>query len=75
MIQRILKILFFSFILFVFVFSSYELFFHKAEAAWLTCDWNKQCSSSSEECSLGITCHCEAALGGYICKFGSVPIE
>ncbi len=64
MLKRILKVLFIGFIVFVFVISSYELFFHKAEAAWLTCDWNAPCLNNGDSCSQSITCTCRTIVGG-----------
>lgn len=76
MIKKTLKVLFFLFITFVFVFSSYELFFHKADAAWLTCNWGKVCSQSEEDCSVSsLTCTCQQILlqGGLQCALGINP--
>lgn len=78
MIKKTLKVLFFLFITFVFVFSSYELFFHKADAAWLTCDWNNRCPSPGYNCSVtSLTCTCQQVIlqGGYMCVVGGIPEE
>ena len=76
MLKRILKVLFIGFIVFVFVISSYELFFHKAEAAWLTCDWNFPCSENNQSCSDTVPCHCvRLSAYQYACSAGGEPVQ
>lgn len=74
MIKKSLKVLFFLFITFVFVFSSYELFFHKAEAAWLNCDWNTECTRAGDNCSGTVTCACiYLYTNQFACSIGIIP--
>ncbi len=63
--------------MFVFVISSYELFFHKVDAAYLSCDWDKKCVLNGQDCSAdNITCTCSRFYGSsFVCNIGSEPVE
>jgi len=55
-----------SFVLFTFLFTTYELLFNKADAVLFDCKSNSECHYSGEDCSNPGSSYCE-------CKGPSTP--